>query len=86
MEGLKSFYEHLQNLRSRANKLVETELALNVLFADEEIWLEREDEVSILQGVRCSIVEQLQEWQRVEDSVGHGQSSANLLLAPLGLP
>jgi len=85
METVKSFHNHLENLQSQAKKLTETAVALNTLVADEEIRLEREDEVSILEGVRCSIVEQLQELQRVEDSVGHGQRSANLLLAPLGL-
>jgi hypothetical protein len=85
MEGLKSFCEHLQSLRSRANKLAETGLALNVLFAGEQTRLERNDEVSILEGVRRRIVKQLQELKRVEASAGHGQSTANLLLVPLGL-
>lgn len=85
MESLKSFHDRLENSRSRAKKLTETELALNVLFTGEETRLGREDEVSTLEGVRRSIVEQLEELKRVEASASYGQRPANLLLVPLGL-
>jgi hypothetical protein len=85
MESLKSFRDHLENLRSRAKKLAETELALNALFAGEETRLEWEHEVSVLQEVRRSIVEHLQRLKQTEASASLGHSEANLALFPVGL-
>ena len=85
MESLKSFHDRLKNLHSKSKKLIEARLALNTLFAEEENRLEREDEVSILQGVRRSIVEQLHQLKHAEASAscGHSQTSAVLFVAEL---
>jgi hypothetical protein len=83
MEGLKSFYENLRNLRSQAGKLVDAGFGLDALFAEEETRLERQDEVSILEAVRSGIAEQLQESERVEASASQAYSAANHLLAPI---
>jgi hypothetical protein len=85
MEGLKSFHNRLKNLQSQGKKLIETRLALNTLFVEEEIRLKREDEVSILMMLRCAIVEQLQELQHIETSASLGHSQGNLVLFPIGL-
>jgi hypothetical protein len=85
MGSLKSFHDRLKNLHSESKRLIEARLALNTLFAEEETRLEREEEVSILQGVRRSIVEQLQRLRNVETSAscGHSQASAVLFVAEL---
>jgi len=85
MEGLKSLHGHLQNLQSQAQKLIDARLALNARFAEEEIRLKREDEVSILMMVRRAIVEQLRRLERIETStsLGHSQASAVLFMAEL---
>jgi hypothetical protein len=85
MESLKSFHDRLKNLQSQGKKLIEARLALNARFVEEEVRLEREDEVSILQGVRRSVVEQLQRLREVEASAscGHSQASAVLFVVEL---
>ena len=85
MECLKSFHDRLKHLRPQGKKLIETMVALNALFVEEEIWQKREDEVSILIRVRCAIVEQLQELKRIEASASLGHSQGNLVLFPIGL-
>jgi hypothetical protein len=85
MEGLKSLHDRLKNLQPQGKRLVETMLALNALFAEEEIRQNREDEASILMTVRCAIVEQLQDLKRIETSASLGHSEANLALFPLRL-
>jgi len=85
MESLKSFHDCLKNLQSESERLVVARLALNTLFAEEETRLEREDEVSLLQGVHRGIVEQLQRLRGIEASAscGHSQTSALLFMAGL---
>jgi hypothetical protein len=85
MESLKSFQERLKNLESQGKKLIEARLALNTLFAGEEIRLKREDEASILRVVHRAIVEQLQQLKHAEVSASHGHNQANLVLFPVGL-
>jgi hypothetical protein len=85
MESLKSFHDRLKNLHSQAKKLIKARLALNSLFVEEEIRQKREDEVSILMMLRCTIVKQLQELKRIEISAILGHSEANLTLLPAGL-
>lgn len=77
MENLKQFHSQLKNLQSRAKKLTESGLALNSIFAQEEIRLKREDEASSLRAVYRAVVEQLQRLERTEASAerGHGQAS-----------
>ena len=81
MGDLKPFDAHLEDLRSEANNLTETGLALDALFAREERQLNREDEASRLRAVYHAIVEQLQRLQEIEASVSHGHSRANLILS-----
>jgi hypothetical protein len=85
MGSLKSSHDRLKNLQSQGKRLIDARLALNTLFGEEETRLEREDEVSILQGLRRSIVEQLQRLRRIEASAGcgHSQASAALFVAEL---
>jgi len=85
MGSLKSFHDRLKNLQSQAQKLMDAALALNALFVEEETRLERDDEVSILMGVRRAIVEQSRQLKRIETSVslGHSQASAVLFAAEL---
>jgi hypothetical protein len=85
MEALKSFNERLKGLRPQGRKLIETMIALNDLFIEEEIRQKREDEASILMAVRCVIVEQLQDLKRIETSASLGHSQAKLILFPIGL-
>jgi len=85
MEGLKSLHDRLKNLQPQGKRLVETMLALNALFAEEEIRQKREDAVSILMMLRCAIVEQLQELKRIEASASLAHSEANAALFPVGL-
>jgi hypothetical protein len=85
MEGLKSFHEYLRNLRSQAEKLIDARLSLNALFAEEEIRQKREDEVSILMAVRCTIVEQLEELKRIETAASLGHSQGRIVLFPIRL-
>jgi hypothetical protein len=85
MEGLKSLHDRLKNLQPQGKRLVETMLALNALFAEEEIRQKREDEASILITVRCDVVEQLEELKRIEASASLAHSEANAALFPIGL-
>jgi hypothetical protein len=85
MEGLKSFHDRLKNLQPQGKKLIETMVALNARFVEEEIRQKREDEVSTLMMVRCAVVEQLQELKRIETSASLGHSQANLALFPARL-
>jgi hypothetical protein len=85
MEGLKSFHDRLKGLQLQGKKLIETMVALNALFVEEEIRQKWEDEVSILMTVRCAIVEQLQELKHIETSASLGHSQGNIALFPIGL-
>jgi len=85
MEGLKSFHDRLKSLQPQGKRLIETMVALNARFVEEEIRLDRENEVSILKLVHCAIVEQLQELKRIETSASIGHGQGNLVLFPIGL-
>lgn len=85
METVKSFHKHLENLRSQANKLTETGLVLNTLFAGEEIRLNREDEASSLRTVHRTIVEQLERKKYSESFASYGDSKTNLAFSLTGL-
>lgn len=85
MESLKSFHDHLKDLRSQCEKSIEASSAWNTLFAEEETRLQREDEVSILNAVRCAVMEQIQQLKRTEASASCGYKQANLILSPVGL-
>jgi hypothetical protein len=85
MEGLKSFHEHLRNLRSQAEKLIDAGLALNALFAEEEIRLKREDEASKLTAAHGTVTEKLKELRGIEASASLAHSEANIALFPVGL-
>ena len=81
MGKLKPLYIHLEDLRSKANNLTETGLALDALFAREETRLNREDEASSLRAVYRTIVEQLQQLREIEASASRGHGEANLMLS-----
>jgi hypothetical protein len=85
METVKSFHNHLGNLQSQANKLTETGLALNTLFAGEETRLNREDEASSLRTVHRTIVEQLERQKYSERFASYGDSKTNLAFSLTGL-
>jgi hypothetical protein len=85
MESLKSFHDRLKNLQPQGRRLIETMVALNALFAEEEIRQKREDEASILMTVRCAVVEQLEELKCIGTSASLGHSQGNLALFPVGL-
>jgi len=85
LEGLKSFHEHLQNLRSQAEKLIDAGLALNTLFAEEEIRLKREDEASKLRAAYGTIAEKLKELRGIETSASCGHSRVEPILFLTGL-
>jgi hypothetical protein len=85
MEGLNSFYEHLQNLRSQAEKLIGAELGLNALFAEEVTRLQREDEASSLRVAYGTIAEKLKELRGIEVSASYEDSRANAILFVTGL-
>jgi hypothetical protein len=85
MEGLKSFHDRLKNLQPQGKRLIETMVALNALFAEDEIRQKREDEVSILMAVRCAIVEQLEELKRIETAASLGHSQGNIVQFPIRL-
>ena len=81
MGKLKPLYIHLEDLRSKANNLTETGLALDALFAREETRLNREDEASSLRAVYRTIAEQLQQLREIEASASRGHGEANLMLS-----
>jgi hypothetical protein len=85
MEGLKSFYEHLKDLQPQGKRLIETMVALNALFAEEDIRQKREDEVSILTTLRGAIAKQLQELKGIETAAGLGHTEENSALLPVRL-
>jgi hypothetical protein len=85
MEGLKSFHDRLKDPQPQGKRLIETMVALNALFAEEEMWQKQEDDVSILKRVHRAIVQQLQELKHMETSASLGQSEANAKLFPAGL-
>ena len=85
MENLKPFHSQLKNLQSQAKKLTESGLALNALFAQEEIRLKREDEASSLRAVHRAVAEQLQRLEGTEASVELGHNQANFILSLGGL-
>jgi hypothetical protein len=85
MEGLKSFYEHLRNLRSQAEKLIDAGFGLNALFAEEETRLQREDEASSLRVAYGTIAEKLEELRGTEVSASYEDSRANSILFVTGL-
>jgi hypothetical protein len=85
MAGLKSFHDRLKNLQPQGKRLIETMVALNALFAEEEIRQKREDEASILMTVRCAIVEHLQELKRIETAASLGHSQGNIVQFPIRL-
>ena len=85
MEGLNSFYEHLQNLRSQAEKLIGAGLGLNALFAEEGTRLQREDEASSLRVAYGTIAEKLKELRGIEVSASYEDSRANAILFVTGL-
>jgi hypothetical protein len=85
MENMKSLHEHLENLQSQAKKLTESGLALNSIFAREEIRLNREDEASSLRAVYRAVVGQLQRLERTEASVERARSQASLMFSLGGL-
>lgn len=82
---MKSFHDHLENSRSQAKKLSETELALNALFAGEQTRLEWEDEASSLKALYCTIVEQLDRMKFSESFACYGDTKANLAFSVTGL-
>lgn len=81
MGDLKPFHSRLEDLRSEANNLTETGLALDALFAREETRLNREDEASSLRAVYRAVVEQLQQLREIELSASRDQSRARLILS-----
>lgn len=85
MESLRSCRDHLKDLQSRAKELTETGLALDALFAGEEIRLRREDEISRLRAVRGAIVSQLQWLRELELVARRGHTQANLRVSLIGL-
>ncbi|MCD6390910.1 MAG: hypothetical protein J7L92_02790 [Dehalococcoidia bacterium] len=85
MENMKSFHDHLENLQSLAKKLTETELALNALFAEEEIRLECEDEASSLKALYRTIADQLDRTKYSESCACYGDTKANLDFSITGL-
>lgn len=85
MESLESFHDRLEALQPQGKRLIETMVALNALFAEEEIRRKREDEVSILMAVRCAIAEQLQKLKRIETAASLGHSQGNLIVFPIRL-
>jgi len=85
MEGLNSFYEHLQNLRSQAEKLIGAGLGLNALFAEEGTRLQREDEASSLRVAYGTVAEKLKELRGIEVSASYEDSRANAILFVTGL-
>jgi hypothetical protein len=85
MEGVKSFHEHLQNLRSQAEKLIDAGFGLNALFAEEETRLQREDEASSLRAVYGAIAEKFKELRGIEDSARYDNSRTDAISYVTGL-
>jgi hypothetical protein len=85
MEGLKSLYEHLRNLRSQTEKLIDARLRLNALFAEEGTRLQREDEASSLRAVYGTLAKRLKELRGIEDSARCDDSRANAMSYVAGL-
>jgi hypothetical protein len=85
MEGLESFHDGLKELQPQGKRLIETMVALNDLFVEEEIRQNREDEVSILVTAHRAVVEQLRELKHSETSARLGHYEVNLALFPIRL-
>jgi hypothetical protein len=85
MEGLRSFYEHLTDMRSQTEKLIDARLGLNALFAEEGTRLQREDEASSLGAIYSTIAKRLKELKAVEDSARCDDSRTNAMSYLAGL-
>jgi hypothetical protein len=85
MESLKTFHDHLENLRRQARKLTSAGLSLAALFAEEAKRLSREDEASRLRASYRAVVEQLGQVKRNEGSESYAQSQINLEVSVIGL-
>jgi hypothetical protein len=85
MEGLRSFYEHLTDMRSQTEKLIDARLGLNALFAEEETRLQREDEASSLRTIYSTIAKRLKELRGIEDSARSDNSRTDAILYVTGL-
>ena len=81
MGDLKPFQNYVEDLRSKANNLTETGLALDALFAREEARLNREDEASSLREVYRTVLEQVQRLREIELLASCDQSRAKLILS-----
>ncbi len=81
MGDLKPFQNYLEDLRSKANNLTETGLALDALFAREEARLNREDEASSLREVYRTVLEHVQRLREIELLASCDQSRAKLILS-----
>lgn len=81
MGDLKPFQNYLEDLRSKANNLTETGLALDALFAREEARLNREDEASSLREVYRTVLEQVQRLREIELLASCDQSRVKLILS-----
>jgi len=85
MESLKSYHDHLENLKHQARKLASTGLSLNTLFTEEAEQLSKEDEASRLRALYRAVAEQLEQVKRDEGSANYGYSKARLVTSLGGL-
>lgn len=85
MESLKSYHDHLEDLKHQARKLASIGLTLNTLFTEEAKQLSRKDEASRLRTLYRAVVEQLEQVKRDEGSASYGHSKARLVTSLGGL-
>ena len=85
MESLKSYHDHLENLKHQARKLASIGLTLNTLFTEEAKQLSKEDEASRLRTLYHTVTEQLGQVKRDEGSASYGHSKARLVASLGGL-
>lgn len=77
MESLKSYYDRLESLRYRAERLTATGISLITLFAEEANRLSREDEASRLKEAYRAVIEKLERVKCSESSASSAQSQIN---------
>jgi hypothetical protein len=78
MEGLESFYTHLNDIEHQAGVIAQAAVSLSQSFEAEAQRLTRQDEVQQLKTIHAAIVEKLAWSSRMECAASYGHNEASL--------
>lgn len=85
MEGLTRFTTILKDLRRQVEEMTSAGLSLVKLLADEANLMNRKDDISRLEASRSTILEQLNQAKRSEDTAKSGYTKGRLVISLTGL-